>query len=81
MTKTTPTRKARFKAALALAGITQTVWAKENGVTQGHLSQTLAGIRESKTLTEKVDAFIVTQERKAAKRYGAFLRDFKASAA
>jgi transcriptional regulator with XRE-family HTH domain len=50
-------RKARFMAALRIAGMTQTEWAEENGVTQGHLSQVLSGIRESQSLSEKIDAF------------------------
>lgn len=53
-------RKARFMAALRIAGLTQTEWARENGVTQGHLSQVLSG-RESRKLTEKIDAFAAKQ--------------------
>lgn len=51
------TRKARFRAALALAGLTQEQWATEIGVTAGHLTHVLAGRRDSKTLIEKVEAF------------------------
>lgn len=43
-------------AALRIARMTQTDWAKAHGVTQGHLSQVLSG-RESRKLTEKIDAF------------------------
>lgn len=47
-------------AALRIAGLTQTEWARQNGVTQGHLSQVLSG-RESRKLTEKIDAFAAKQ--------------------
>lgn len=50
-------RKARFMAALRIAGMTQTDWADLHGVTQGHLSQVLSGDRVSRSLTEKIDAF------------------------
>ncbi len=43
-------------AALRIARMTQTQWAKLHGVTQGHLSQVLSG-RESRKLAEKIDAF------------------------
>jgi hypothetical protein len=52
------TRKARFQAALALAGMTAEQWAENEGVTGGHLSNVLNEKRESGSLTEKVDAFI-----------------------
>lgn len=54
-------RKAAFKAALALAETTVEAWAKTSGVTSGHLYQVLDGRRESATLTEKVDEFIAEQ--------------------
>ena len=54
----TPSRKRLFRAALAIAGITGTQWAKEQGVTRQHLQFVLTGERESKTLTDAVDAFI-----------------------
>lgn len=63
MAKLDRSRKARFKAALALAGITQTEWAAQHGVTAGHLGNTLRG-RESKSLEEKIDAFIAEIEAK-----------------
>ena len=53
-----PSRQQLFRAALAIAGITGTQWAEEQGVTRQHVWQVLAGVRESKTLTEAVDAFI-----------------------
>lgn len=57
MAKTRDSRKAQFRAALALAGKTAETWAEENGITAGHLSQVLAGKRESRALMEKVEAF------------------------
>lgn len=52
------TRKARFRAALALARMTAKQWASDNGVTETHLYAVLKGTRDSATLTSKVDAFI-----------------------
>jgi hypothetical protein len=57
MPKTANNRKARFRAALALAGMTAEEWAEQQDVTPGHLSQVLAGKRESQTLIEKIEAF------------------------
>lgn len=59
MTMATKTgdRKARFRAALALARKTQEQWATENGITSGHLTHVLAGRRPSQTLLDKIDAF------------------------
>jgi hypothetical protein len=54
-------RKARFLAALALAEMTMTQWADQEGVTAGHLSQVLDGKRDSMTLVEKVDRFTDTR--------------------
>ena len=51
-------RKAAFKAALALAGTNQREWAAGEGITAGHLSLVLAGERESERLTAKIDAYI-----------------------
>lgn len=51
-------RKRLFRAALALAGLTETQWAEKQGISQPHLSLVLNGKRESKVLTDKVDAFI-----------------------
>lgn len=57
MPRTANDRKARFRAALALTDMTAAEWAQEQGVTPSHLSQVLRGLRESKSLTEKIDAF------------------------
>lgn len=51
-------RKAAFRAALALAEKTQAQWAEEHGVTAFHLSVVLNGERESASLTAKMDEFI-----------------------
>lgn len=51
-------RKARFKAAIALAHTTVIAWCDEQAITSGHLYQVLNGDRESPPLTAKVDAFI-----------------------
>lgn len=56
MTKSTAQRKKRFVAALVTAGLTAEAWAKQNGVTGGHLSQVLSG-RKSVPLESKIDAF------------------------
>lgn len=52
-----PSRKSRFRAALALADMTAEQWAEVNDVTPGHLSHVLAEKRESVTLCEKIDEF------------------------
>lgn len=51
-------RKGAFHAALALAGMTQRDWANQEGVTGGHVTLVLSGRRTSKSLTDKIDAFI-----------------------
>lgn len=60
VTQPLPRRKA-FRAALALADTTQTEWARSQGITPEHVSQVLAGKRESRRLIEKVDEFIASQ--------------------
>lgn len=57
-----PDRKRKFKAALALAGITAQQWAEKEGITRQHLNSTLNNESESKPLTEKIDAFIADVE-------------------
>lgn len=53
-----PTRKQRFKAALALAGMKSQDWASQHDVTVQHLNMVLNDARESATLVAEVDAFI-----------------------
>jgi transcriptional regulator with XRE-family HTH domain len=69
MAKNASSRKNRFKAALLLAGMTAADFAELHGITSGHLSQVLTG-RESRTLTEKIDAFTKEHITKAALRAG-----------
>lgn len=57
MPKGERSRKALFRAALAIAELTMEQWATGEGVTAGHVSNVLAGKRESQTLTDKIDAF------------------------
>jgi hypothetical protein len=57
MSKPANRRKSQFRAALALAEKTAAQWAAENDITPGHLSQVLAGKKESRSLLEKVEAF------------------------
>jgi len=52
------TRKARFRAALALAGMTVSEWCEKEGYSRPHLHLYLVGRRDSQRLTEKVEAFI-----------------------
>lgn len=61
-----PDRKRKFKAALALVGLTQQQWAVQEGITRQHLNATLNDESESKPLTEKIDAFIVEVGQKVA---------------
>lgn len=66
MARISKTRKARFKAALALAGMKQVDFLEENGgITRQHLNAVLSKKRQSEALTEKVDAFIAKIERAA----------------
>lgn len=68
-------RKKRFKAALALAGMTQKEWAaqqgekqedgKPRGVTKTHLNEVLNRNRDSEPLNAAIDAFIEKIERRA----------------
>lgn len=52
-------RKARFRAALGLARYdSAAAWAREQGLTPGHLSQVLDGKRESRKLTAQIESFI-----------------------
>lgn len=56
--RTTDTRRKRFKAALALAGLTLAKWADKEGVTRQHVNEVLKGERVSAPLNEKIDRFI-----------------------
>lgn len=54
----TPDRKARFRAALVLAGLTAREWCDNQAIGYPHLFRVLNGERESQSLDEKVDSFI-----------------------
>jgi inosine/xanthosine triphosphate pyrophosphatase family protein len=54
-------RKARFRAAIALARTTAREWCSEQGFTEGHLYQVLRGDRVSPDTMRKVDTFIAAQ--------------------
>ena len=58
MATPTHSRKQQFKIALAVAGTTATAWAREQDITLSHLYAVLSGERESKTLNERITAYI-----------------------
>ena len=60
------TRKARFRAALIRAGMTQGEWAEKNEMVREHLNRVLNGHVLSPPVTEKIDAFIEEIEAKVA---------------
>lgn len=66
MVKLLSTRKARFKAALVRVGMTQHDWAVQQGITRGYLNMVLNERMQSRSLIEKVDAFIQEVESKVA---------------
>jgi hypothetical protein len=51
-------RRASFRSALVMAGLTQGKWAADVGVSLGHLSEVLHEKRQSLALVAKIDAFI-----------------------
>lgn len=61
MQKAKPNRKPRFLKALALAGLSQAAWAREQDISPAHLSLVLNGKRESNTLEKKIDTFASEQ--------------------
>lgn len=67
---TTPLTR-RWRAALAHAGMKQAEWARQYGWTDSHVSQVVAGKRESEHVTSKVLAFIGAQEQEIAERVAA----------
>lgn len=59
MPRPKPGRKARLRAAVALAGIRMSDFAKQAAVSQFHLNEVLLGRRVgSRELLEKVESFI-----------------------
>jgi predicted transcriptional regulator len=61
-----PSRKQRFLAALDIAGLTQESWAAREGITYQHLYMVLKGERESQSLMDRIDAFVIEQLRAAS---------------
>lgn len=59
-------RRKRFRAALALAGVSLKQWASTEGVTRQHVREVLLGRRVSAPLNEKIDAFIAQHLKKVA---------------
>lgn len=51
------TRKARFRAALAMAGLTASAWAEGEEITESYLSMILAGQRQNNDVEQKIAAF------------------------
>lgn len=62
MPKIHRSRKARFKSCLARVDMTQTEWARKNGVGYTHLYLTLRDPKQSLELSAKIDAFIESVE-------------------
>lgn len=61
VSRRTMSRKARFRASLGLARMTQEEWAARHGVKGGHLSQVINGKRVSARLVAQIDVFIRQQ--------------------
>lgn len=61
----------RWRAALAHAGMKQAEWARQFDWTDSHVSQVVAGKRESEHVMVKVLAFIGDQEQQIADRVAA----------
>lgn len=62
MVELVATRKARFMAALALKGMTQGDWARQEDIHRGYLNRVLNGHLESRTLVNKIENFILDSE-------------------
>ncbi len=58
----------RWKTALSNAGLSQSEWATRDGWTESHVSQVVAGKRQSPAVMREVLLFIATQEREIAER-------------
>jgi transcriptional regulator with XRE-family HTH domain len=58
MPKAKASRKQLFRAALAVEGLTAAQFAARVGVTPYHLSVVLNDKRDSRRLTDKIDAFV-----------------------
>lgn len=60
--------RARFKTALAEAGLSMTAWAAKNEWSTAHVILTLAGKRESDRVLDAVRAFTNEQENRIRER-------------
>jgi hypothetical protein len=60
----------RWRVALTNAGLKQGEWAAANGWTETHVSQVVAGKRESRAVTAAVHDFIAREEQNIAARAG-----------
>lgn len=58
---TVESRRKAFRKALIDAGLTQRDWARENEISEQHLSVVLQGKRESRRLWTKIEQFIQSQ--------------------
>jgi hypothetical protein len=61
-----PGRKARFRAALSLAGLTASAWADREGITESYLSMILSGQRASPDVEAKIVEFTTKHLRSVA---------------
>jgi hypothetical protein len=52
------TRKARFEAALKLAGSTMRAFAEEHEISPAHLHYVITGVRESERVNALIDQYI-----------------------
>lgn len=68
MSKAKTSRKKLFRAALAIAGMTAEQWGAQEGVTAGHLSMILSGVRHNDRIEARIDAFTKQQLRKPLAR-------------
>lgn len=68
MPKAKTSRKQLFRAALAIADLTAEQWAEQEGVTSGHLSMILSGVRHNERIEARIDAFTKQQLRKPLSR-------------
>ena len=66
--KNQPDLVTRWRVALMNARVTQSDWAAQYDLTEGHVSQVVSEKRQSPSVMERVVAFIEEQERLIAER-------------
>lgn len=59
-------RKARFRAALAMAGLTASAWADREGITESYLSMILSGQRTNADVEGRIVEFTAKHLRNVA---------------